>query len=546
MSASLPASAPVLLVLVPVYNHAASLAAVLRELSAVKLPVLIVDDGSTDGVSHVLHDFPRYPVLKHVSNHGKGEALRTGMQWAMSQGYSAVLTFDADGQHRVADIPKLVAAWEKDPSALHIGVRDFQSGNSGPVPLSSKIGRWLSNFLVWVETGQSMEDTQSGLRIYGLHRRLLRSLKARRYHFEVEILVRAAWMGLNIHTVPVGVFYPKPEERVSHYHGWLDTLRMAGLHARFLVLRLLMILGLYRQRSLQSHQEIGGSGLMAWLVQRLGIRFCYTLMILPVVFIFLKESSRRAAIMEFHAQLRPAASRWHRLKASLSNFWYFGMSLLDRLNPAGNSSILAPASLSEETWKLLLGQGSIFVGAHYGDWFLVALHKRDVFDRPMGLVMDPRGTPDFMEKVMELHAGQIKIIDPFQEPLAFALEVKQVLDEGGNVCFLGDRLQGKAREYTVSLPFLGREAAFLQAPFELALRLRVPVLYFGCTKQGITPASPYQIFLHSIYDGRERISAKVLVERYVGHLEKQVHAAPQHWFNFIPFWRQLESEGAGV
>jgi predicted LPLAT superfamily acyltransferase len=544
MLASVQAPAARLLVLVPVYNHASSLGRVLRELSAVNLPVLIVDDGSTDEISAVLKEFPAFTVLKHDGNRGKGEALRTGMQWAMSQGYAAVLTFDADGQHRVTDIPKLVSAWENDPSAIYIGVRDFQAASSGHVPRGSKIGRFWSNFFVWVETGQCMQDTQSGLRIYGLHRRLLRSLKAQRYHFEVEILVRAVWMGLKVHTVPVGVIYPRPEERVSHFRAWVDTFRMVGLHIQFLVLRLLMLLGLYRQRSLKSHEEIGGSGLMAWLVQRLGIRFCYTLMILPVMFIFLKESSRRAAIMEFHAQLRPAASRLNRLKASLSNFWYFGMSLLDRLNPAGNSSILAPATLSEETWRHLLGQGSIFVGAHYGDWFLVALHKRDVFDRPMGLVMDPRGTPDFMEKVMDLYGGKIRIIDPFQDPLAFALEVKHILDEGGNVCFLGDRLQGKAREYTVSLPFLGKEAAFLQAPFELALRLRVPVLYFGCTKQGITPAAPYQIFLHSIYDGRERLPAKALVERYVGHLEKQVQTAPQHWFNFIPFWRQLESEGA--
>jgi predicted LPLAT superfamily acyltransferase len=423
-------------------------------------------------------------------------------------------------------------------------VRDFKAAASGPVPFGSKIGRFLSNLFVWFETGQAMQDTQSGLRIYGLHRRLLRSLKAQRYHFEVEILVRAVWMGLRVHTVPVGVIYPRPEERISHFRVWVDTLRMAGLHFQFLGLRLLMLLGLYRQRPLKSEEEIGGAGVMAWLVQRLGIRFCYTLMILPVMFIFLKESSRRAAIMEFHARLRPAASRWNRWKASLSNFWYFGMSLLDRLNPAGNSSILAPASLSEETWRHLLGQGSIFVGAHYGDWFLVALHKRDVFDRPMGLVMDPRGTPEFMDKVMELYGDRIRIIDPFQEPLAFALEVKHVLDERGNVCFLGDRLQGKAREYSVSLPFLGKEAAFLQAPFDLALRLRVPVLYFGCTKQGITPTAPYQIFLHSIYDGRERLSARTLVERYVKHLEKQVQTAPQHWFNFIPFWRQLESERA--
>jgi glycosyltransferase involved in cell wall biosynthesis len=65
--------------LVPVCNHAATLVRVLRELSTVNLPVLIVDDGSTDGIEAVLKDFPQDTVLKHEGNRGKGEALRTGM-----------------------------------------------------------------------------------------------------------------------------------------------------------------------------------------------------------------------------------------------------------------------------------------------------------------------------------------------------------------------------------------------------------------------------------------------------------------------------------
>lgn len=530
-----------LLILVPVYNHASTLTRVLIDLKRAKLPILLVDDGSTDGIDAVLKGFPDIPVLRHQHNQGKGGALKTGMQWALNEGFAAVLTFDADGQHLTADIPRLLAEWEKDPAATYVGVRDFAAASSGFVPRASRIGRWFSNFFVRLETGVRLLDTQSGLRIYPLHQSLLLELKAQRYHFEVEILVRSLWMGMQVHDVPVGVLYPCPEERISHFRAWIDTLRIGGLHLKFLTLRVLMGLGIYRQRPLREHLEINGSGVIAWLVTRLGIRFCYTLMILPVMFVFLREKSRRAAIMEFHMRLRPAASHLRRLSASLKNFWYFGMSLLDRLNPSGNSSILPPTALTEETWRQLLGKGSIFVGAHYGDWFLIALRKKDVFDKPMGLVMDPRGTPEFMEKVLALHGNRVRIIDPFQESLSFALEVKHILDEGGHVCFLGDRLHGRAKEYSVSLPFLGKEAAFLQAPFDLALRLHVPVLYFGCTKQGITPGAPYQIFLHPIYDGRERVLPCALVERYVGHLERQVQSAPQHWFNFIPFWQQLET-----
>ncbi len=528
------------LVLVPVYNHASTLGPVLRQLESTGLPILVVNDGSTDAIDCVLTEFPRVHVAHHAVNQGKGQALLTGMRWALARGFASVLTFDADGQHLAGDIPQLVHAWERDPGAIYVGVRDFKSASSGPVPIGSKLGRCLSNFFVWIETQQKIRDTQSGLRIYPLHEALLGQLTARNYHFEVEILVRAVWMGLKVHNIDVAVFYPDPQNRISHFRMWLDNLRMVLLHIRFLWLRLLMVLGLYRSQR-EPPEEISGSGAMAWLVSRLGIRFCYSLMILPVLFIFLKERSRRAAIMEFHARVRPASGTLAQVWASLVNFWYFGMSLLDRLNPQNNSRILAPDSLSEEDWQRIMAQASIFVGAHYGDWFLVAMRKREMFDRPMGLVMDPKGTPDFMAKVLAVHGSRVRIVDPFQEPLAFALEIKAILDDQGHVCFLGDRLHGRALEYSIQLPFLGKNAAFLQAPFDLALRLRVPVLYFGCVKQGMTPAAPYQIFLHSIYDGMEKLAARKLVERYVNCLETQVQSAPQHWFNFIPFWQQIES-----
>ncbi|MCC8194262.1 MAG: DUF2062 domain-containing protein [Deltaproteobacteria bacterium] len=237
------------LVVIPVYNHAATL----REVVAGSLryaPVLVVDDGSTDMDSplmpvspaapapggafaegHPLRGLPVY-YARHGKNRGKGKAVLTGAAVARNLGMTHIITVDADGQHDPADIPAFLEAVASRPLTLFVGKRDFDSAE---VPGSSHFGRAFSNFWFKVQTGHEVGDSQSGFRAYPLAVLDKLSLGESRYSFEVEVLVRAAWAGFPVADIPVGVHYPPAGERVSHFRPIVDNLRLTVLNTRLTI-----------------------------------------------------------------------------------------------------------------------------------------------------------------------------------------------------------------------------------------------------------------------------------------------------------------------
>ena len=197
--------------------------------------IVIVDDGSTDfEVSRIAVD-ENVIVIKHPENKGKGSALITGFKYVEEQGGKYAITIDADGQHYPQDISKIVDKIEDQDDVIVIGSRDFSTEN---VPGKSKFGRNFSNFWFKVETGLSIDDCQSGYRAYPINYILKLNLKGKRYDFETEVITKAAWAGLRIETVNVGVHYAKKEERISHFKGFLDNLRISIMHAQLVLRRL--------------------------------------------------------------------------------------------------------------------------------------------------------------------------------------------------------------------------------------------------------------------------------------------------------------------
>lgn len=215
------------LIVIPVYNHAPTLRTV-AERAMCFGPLLVVDDGSSDGGVDVL-DGLRIEIIRHAANQGKGAAILTAVARAEELGYTHVITLDADSQHDPADIPRFLQALAEEPMSIVVGARDFNTAN---VPGASRFGREFSNFWLRVQTGQRLSDTQSGFRGYPVS--VLRRLKfsETRYSFEVEVLVRAAWAGLRLRDLPIAVYYPPAEERVSHFRGFTDNLRISLLNTR--------------------------------------------------------------------------------------------------------------------------------------------------------------------------------------------------------------------------------------------------------------------------------------------------------------------------
>ena len=193
--------------------------------------LFVVDDGSNDGTAALLdkttgNERPE-KVLTHPKNCGKGAALKTGLTYARQQGFRYAVTVDADGQHRADDIPALLKAVEEEPDALAIGSRGLQHEN---MPAKSTFANRFSNFWFALQTLQRLPDTQSGLRVYPLQRlHGLRWMSAR-YEAELTLLVFSAWAGVKLLPVPVSVYYPPRDQRVTHFRPGRDFTRISVLN----------------------------------------------------------------------------------------------------------------------------------------------------------------------------------------------------------------------------------------------------------------------------------------------------------------------------
>lgn len=254
------------LIVIPTYNNAGTLANVLERALSQGLPVLVVDDGSTDGTAALLNNAlaaartpntpipcpdkpetdartPNTPlpcpdgaenalfVVHHAINQGKGRALKTGFEWAREQGFEYVITLDSDGQHFPEDIPTLLAA--KAPRTLVVGSRNIQAhGMAG----SSTFANKFSNFWFTLYTWNPLPDTQTGYRLYPLNDLPNLGLLSARYEAELTLLVFSAWKGLKLVPVPVKVDYP--ENRVTHFRPGKDFARISVLNTLLLFVAL--------------------------------------------------------------------------------------------------------------------------------------------------------------------------------------------------------------------------------------------------------------------------------------------------------------------
>ncbi len=202
------------LVLIPAFNEEERIGGVIRKAKEY-VPVLVVDDGSVDGTSRLAEELGA-TVLIQQPNQGKGAALMRGFEYAITQGYDAVITLDADGQHDPDEIPAFLNAFEEGGD-LVIGERDFRK-MPFPRNISNTIGTWsFSNAL-----GQYCPDNQSGYRLHS--RRLIQSAldsSETNFEFEVEIIVRCILKSYQLAWVPIKTIYAGENSHIKPFrHIW--------------------------------------------------------------------------------------------------------------------------------------------------------------------------------------------------------------------------------------------------------------------------------------------------------------------------------------
>lgn len=221
-------------VVIPTYNNAGTIADTVRRTLSIVHDVIVVSDGSTDGTLDILRSIRGITIVAYERNAGKGMALKRGFRKALEMGFAYAITLDADGQHFPEDIPAMLQANLKHPGALVVGQRkglEKMKRSAG-----SKFANAFGNFWFAVQTGNCLKDTQTGFRLYPLKKLYGLSLLTSRYEAELELLVFASWHGIKIVSTPVNVFYPSPEERVSHFRPGLDFTRIFILNTVLCVL----------------------------------------------------------------------------------------------------------------------------------------------------------------------------------------------------------------------------------------------------------------------------------------------------------------------
>ncbi|MBU2651998.1 MAG: DUF2062 domain-containing protein [Bacteroidetes bacterium] len=222
-------------VIIPTYNNDRFIRSVIESTLHYTEDIIVVNDGSTDSTGLILRNMP-VEVLSFPKNRGKGFALRAGFRLAKERGFRYAITLDSDGQHDPADIPRFLEKLRDNPGSLIVGARNMDQEG---IPSKSSFGHRFSNFWYHLETGIALPDTQSGFRLYPLEELGKMRFFSRRYEFEIEILVRAAWKGISVLHVPVSVDYNPEGERITHFRPFIDFSRVSILNTILVPLALL-------------------------------------------------------------------------------------------------------------------------------------------------------------------------------------------------------------------------------------------------------------------------------------------------------------------
>ena len=219
--------------LVPVYNHAATVGAVVEALHSLNLPVILIDDGSDAECAAALDRLasaPETSLLRLPINGGKGGAVMKGLREAEAGGYTHALQLDADGQHNATELPAFLDAMRDTPQAVIVGFPRYDAS----VPASRLLGRYATHAWVWINTlSCRIRDSMCGARVYPLAATLpvLDAMPSQsRMEFDTEILVRLDWAGVPIRNLPISVHYPPGG--VSHFQLWRDNARISWMHTR--------------------------------------------------------------------------------------------------------------------------------------------------------------------------------------------------------------------------------------------------------------------------------------------------------------------------
>jgi predicted LPLAT superfamily acyltransferase len=538
--------------LIPCFDHGAPLRDVLARLERFHLPCLVVDDGSGAETQAALAaacaELPWLSVHRLPQNAGKGAALMAGYRVAASRGFTHVLQLDADGQHDVGAVPRLLEAMERQPEALVLGRPIFDAS----APRARLLGRKLSIWSVWAATRSlAIRDPLCGMRgvPLDLALRVIESAElGRRMEFDPEFAVRCVWAGAPVVSIDVNVTYPPGG--LSHFRGAADSRALSRTYAR-------LITGIGARRPPRwDKQAERGSALAVrvarWIYRSFGLRARGLVTWLCALYFPLSDRVTRHASRDWLATVwaqpegRAALVGPPTLWTTVRHFRAMASNVYDRMGLWAGDADRIPFDPSGGVRLKELAdrkQGAILLGAHLGSFDMLRVMSRR-YDLTVNVLMFKENAERLASLFDSFGEGnRVRVIALAPDSPQAAFEIKACLARGEFVGILADRVRPGGRERVAETRFVGRRAAFPLSPFLLGTLLGAPI-YLALALQ--REDGSYYALCEPLYAGgaisrREREAAALRVlEAFARRLEAHALAHPLQWFNFFPFWEASE------
>jgi predicted LPLAT superfamily acyltransferase len=551
---------------IPTCNHTSALDAILTRLDAAGLPVIVIDDGSSAGNAELLRAIcarhANSELQRHSFNGGKGFAVMCGLARAAERGFSHAVQVDADGQHDLDALGRLIAAAERNPDAIVTGAPLYDDS----APAARRFGRKLTTFWVRVNTlSFRLPDAMCGFRVYPVEATLAlvrKSVRSLRMDFDIELLVKAHWARIAVAPVPVKVIYP--EGNLSNFQMVADNVRLAKMQTRLFFGMLWRIPSLVFSKpprivggeptrwSVMRERGAGwGLRLLAAVYRLLGRSVCLAVMAPVILYFFLTGREQREASRDFldrmwragHLKRKPTA--W----TSFRHFLAFGGSALDKF-AAWTGGIPRSRLRGEGVTALddlvAKKQGAFIITAHFGNADVVRAIGVLGQAVPLNVLVHTENAEMFNKLIAQFSPqAPVRAIAVTKVGPDTAILLSDAIARGEWVVMVGDRVPVSEGGRVVEVPFFGEPAAFPQGPYVLASILKAPVYLLFCARD----RSKFEVHFTKFADGislprRDReMAVRAYAEQYAHALEGEVAARPLQWFNFYSFWHRISSAG---
>ncbi|HIB8958805.1 TPA: glycosyltransferase family 2 protein [Enterobacter ludwigii] len=546
-------------VLIPCYNHGAMMAKVLSRLAPFGLPCLVVDDGSDEQTRRILERLaagqPQVTLVRLAQNAGKGAAVIKGLEESARAGYTHAVQVDADGQHAIEDIPKMLALAERHPEALISGQPIYDDS----IPRSRLYGRWITHVWVWIETlSLQLKDSMCGFRVYPVSPTLQLAARVslgKRMDFDTEVMVRLYWQGNTSYFLPTRVTYPP--DGLSHFDALKDNVRISLMHTRlfFGMLPRIPTLLFRRRRQHWAQQDevkgLWGMRLMLRVWQLFGRR-AFTVLLWPVIGVYwLTARPARQASQQWTARVKQVLTQRNmpvppRLN-SFFHFMRFGNAMLDKVASwRGELKFHRDVVFAPGAYDVLdadASQGKLLLASHLGDVEACRALAQLEGSRVINALVFSDNAQRFKQIMTEMapQAG-VNLMPVTDIGPDTAIAIKEKLERGEWVAIVGDRIavtpQRGGDWRVIWSSFMGQPAPFPQGPFILASILRCPVVLIYALRQQDALTIHCEPFADPLLlpRGERQQALQQAVDRYAQRLEHYALMSPLDWFNFFDFW----------